>query len=56
MPPLTPDKANQYAALFEDSGAQNGLLAGEFCPRTNNLYKRGGFPSRLIYGALRWYC
>ena len=29
MPPLAPDKAAQYAALFEESGAQNGLLHGK---------------------------
>ena len=28
VPPLMPDKANRYAALFEESGAQNGLLPG----------------------------
>ena len=28
VPPLPAEKANQYAALFEESGAQNGLLAG----------------------------
>lgn len=29
IPPLTPDKIQQYAALFDRSGAQNGLLAGK---------------------------
>lgn len=28
VPPLTPEKVAQYSALFEESGAQNGLLAG----------------------------
>lgn len=28
VPPLSPEKANQYAALFEQSGAQDGSLSG----------------------------
>jgi epidermal growth factor receptor substrate 15 len=28
VPPLTPEKVAQYSALFEESGAQNALLAG----------------------------
>ena len=28
VPPLVPDKVVQYSALFEESGAQNGLLSG----------------------------
>lgn len=31
VPPLAPEKANQYAALFEESGAQDGLLSGNLC-------------------------
>lgn len=29
VPPLAPDRASQYAALFESSGAQNGALPGQ---------------------------
>ena len=29
VPPLTPEKVNQYSALFEKSGAQDGILPGE---------------------------
>jgi epidermal growth factor receptor substrate 15 len=29
VPPLTPDKANEYSSLFEKSGAQNGILSGK---------------------------
>ena len=29
VPPLTPEKAAEYAALFEKSGAVNGILSGE---------------------------
>ena len=28
VPPLTPDKVAQYSSLFEESGAQNGILSG----------------------------
>ena len=28
VPPLTPDKVSQYSSLFEESGAQNGILTG----------------------------
>ena len=29
VPPLTPEKAAEYAALFEKSGAENGILPGK---------------------------
>lgn len=29
VPPLTPDKVNQYTSLFEDSGSQNGMMSGK---------------------------
>ncbi len=28
VPPLTPDKVSHYSALFEESGARNGVLSG----------------------------
>lgn len=28
VPPLAPEKVAQYSSLFEESGAQNGLLSG----------------------------
>ena len=28
VPPLTPDRVAQYSSLFEESGAQNGVLSG----------------------------
>lgn len=28
VPPLTPDKVAQYSSLFEESGAQDGMLSG----------------------------
>ncbi len=30
VPPLTPDKVTQYSSLFEESGAQNGMLSGQY--------------------------
>lgn len=30
VPPLTPEKALEFGALFEKSGAQNGVLAGMY--------------------------
>ena len=30
VPPLAAEQANRYAALFEESGAQDGLLPGTF--------------------------
>ena len=29
VPPLTPDRVSQYTSLFEESGAQNGVLPGK---------------------------
>ena len=30
VPPLSPDRVSQYTSLFEESGAQNGVLPGKF--------------------------
>lgn len=45
MPPLTPDKAAQYAALFEKSGAQNGILPGE---QAKQIFERAGLPNEIL--------
>ena len=45
VPPLTPDKASQYAALFEKSGAQNGVLPGE---QAKQIFERAGLPNELL--------
>lgn len=37
IPPLTPDKVTQYSSLFEESGAQNGMLSGTAHPRLGEL-------------------
>ena len=39
VPPLTPDKVAQYSSLFDESGAQNGMLSGEAisCPKYSDL-------------------
>ncbi|KAF4636524.1 hypothetical protein G7Y89_g1553 [Cudoniella acicularis] len=45
VPPLTPDKAGQYAALFEKSGAQNGHLPGE---QAKQIFERAGLPNDVL--------
>lgn len=45
VPPLTPDKAGQYAALFEKSGAQNGVLPGE---QAKQIFERAGLPNEIL--------
>ena len=45
VPPLTPDKAGQYAALFEKSGAQNGVLPGE---QAKQIFERAGLPNDVL--------
>ena len=50
VPPLTPDKVNQYAALFEKSGAQDGILAGE---PAKQIFERAGLPNEVL-GRI-WY-
>ncbi|KFY26800.1 hypothetical protein V493_03852 [Pseudogymnoascus sp. VKM F-4281 (FW-2241)] len=50
VPPLTPDKVQQYAALFDKSGAQNGILAGE---PAKQIFERAGLPNEVL-GRI-WY-
>jgi epidermal growth factor receptor substrate 15 len=45
VPPLTPEKVNQYAALFEKSGAQNGILPGE---QAKQIFERAGLPNEIL--------
>jgi epidermal growth factor receptor substrate 15 len=45
VPPLTPDKATQYAALFEKSGAVNGHLPGE---QAKQIFERAGLPNEVL--------
>ena len=45
VPPLTPEKATQYAALFEKSGAQNGQLPGE---QAKQIFERAGLPNEIL--------
>jgi epidermal growth factor receptor substrate 15 len=45
VPPLTPDKAGQYASLFEKSGAQNGVLPGE---QAKQIFQRAGLPNEVL--------
>jgi epidermal growth factor receptor substrate 15 len=45
VPPLTPDKAGQYAALFEKSGAQGGILPGE---QAKQIFERAGLSNEIL--------
>ncbi|MCJ1432134.1 hypothetical protein MMC27_001490 [Xylographa pallens] len=45
VPPLAPDKANQYAGLFEEAGAQNGLLFGG---TAKQIFDRAGLPNDVL--------
>ncbi|CAL3967041.1 unnamed protein product [Diplocarpon coronariae] len=45
VPPLAPDKAAQYAQLFEKSGAQNGVLPGE---QAKSIFERAGLPNEVL--------
>ena len=47
VPPLAADKINQYAALFDESGAQNGLLAGVSLPKTLNCVLEADFDVKV---------
>ena len=45
VPPLTPDKASQYAQLFEKSGPSNGVLPGE---QAKQIFERAGLPNEIL--------
>ena len=45
VPPLTPDKSNQYSSLFEESGAQNGILSGEIAKQ---IFERAQLPNEVL--------
>ncbi|KUJ08626.1 uncharacterized protein LY89DRAFT_599682, partial [Mollisia scopiformis] len=45
VPPLTPEKAGQYAALFEKSGASNGVLPGE---QARSIFERSALPNEIL--------
>ncbi|KAI9699405.1 MAG: hypothetical protein M1836_003016 [Candelina mexicana] len=45
VPPLTPDKVNEYSALFDKSGATNGILAGE---TAKSIFERARLPNDIL--------
>ncbi|KHJ33405.1 putative ef hand domain-containing protein [Erysiphe necator] len=45
VPPLTPDKATQYADLFEKSGSYGGILSGE---HAKQVFERAGLPNEVL--------
>jgi epidermal growth factor receptor substrate 15 len=47
VPPLTSDRVNQYAALFEKSGAQNGFLPSE---QAKQIFEQACLPNEIQHG------
>ncbi|KAL8731068.1 MAG: hypothetical protein Q9181_004440 [Wetmoreana brouardii] len=45
VPPLTQDKVTQYSSLFEDSGAQGGVLPGEIAKQ---IFERAQLPNEVL--------
>ncbi|KAL2759528.1 hypothetical protein ACRALDRAFT_2038384 [Sodiomyces alcalophilus JCM 7366] len=46
IPPLTPDKVNQYAALFERQNLRpDGLLAGD---QAKQIFEKSGLPNEIL--------
>lgn len=45
VPPLDPQKVQQYSGLFERSGAQNGLLDGA---TAKSIFERAGLPNEAL--------
>lgn len=45
VPPLIPEKVNQYSSLFEESGAQNGILSGD---TAKQIFERAQLPNELL--------
>ncbi|EKG21011.1 EPS15-like protein [Macrophomina phaseolina MS6] len=45
VPPLTPDRAAQYATLFDKSGAVNGVLPGE---TAKNIFEKARLPNETL--------
>ncbi|KAL2349903.1 hypothetical protein BJ546DRAFT_564913 [Cryomyces antarcticus] len=45
VPPLTPDKVAEYSALFEKSGAQNGILPGE---TAKQIFEKARLPNEVL--------
>ncbi|KAF2491655.1 hypothetical protein BU16DRAFT_125050 [Lophium mytilinum] len=45
VPPLPPVKAAEYAALFEQSGAQGGILPGE---TAKNIFEKAKLPNEIL--------
>ncbi|TKA56561.1 hypothetical protein B0A49_12218, partial [Cryomyces minteri] len=45
VPPLTPDKVAEYGALFEKSGAQNGVLPGE---TAKQIFEKARLPNEVL--------
>ena len=45
VPPLGPEKVNEYASLFEKSGAENGILSGV---TAKQIFERARLPNEVL--------
>lgn len=45
VPPLSPEKINEYAALFEKSGAEGGILSGV---TAKQIFERARLPNEVL--------
>jgi epidermal growth factor receptor substrate 15 len=45
VPPLSPEKVNEYVSLFEKSGAENGLLPGVVAKQ---IFERARLPNEVL--------
>ena len=45
IPPLTPEKATQYAGLFERQQLQNNMLSGE---QARTIFEKAGLPNEVL--------
>ena len=45
VPPLAPDKINEYSLLFEKSGAENGLLSGIVAKQ---IFEKARLPNEIL--------
>ncbi|KAI9725499.1 MAG: hypothetical protein M1828_003170 [Chrysothrix sp. TS-e1954] len=45
VPPLAPDKVNEYSALFEKAGARNGLLGGD---AAKQVFEKARLPNEVL--------
>ncbi|MBE7180330.1 MAG: hypothetical protein INR71_03815, partial [Terriglobus roseus] len=45
VPPLSPEKATDYAGLFERSGAQDGIMSGD---KAKDIFEKARLPNEIL--------